>query len=223
MAAWRMLHIVRRERPALLMRYVRLEPPREAAIPPGYQIRSRQPGDDDRWVELLQACATFGDWDLDRLASEMRGLLRDVQFFAIHDGMLVASTGILERQLRGRPGLELAWVARHPEHRGNLLGLSVTVRALRAGLASSPGRPIHLHTDDHRLTAIGMYLDLGFAPDLTGHRSFPRRWEAVFRDLVRRRERSIGSGEATAGGGDDGPAPAPGQRTGQRNPPACGR
>ena len=97
-----------------------------------------------------------------------------------------------------------------PAHSGNQLGLAVMVRAMRAALALPGRRPVYLYTDHHRLTAIAMYLDLGFAPDLTSHRSYPGRWEAVFRALARRGRRTGKSGEAAPGGREDPPAPVPG-------------
>lgn len=202
--------LLRRQRPGLLMRYARPAAPTEIEAPAGYEIRAWRPGDDEGWVDLLNASGAFGSWTPARLAAETRGLLREAQFFAVQEGKLVAATGILARSLRRKPALELAWVARHPAHGGKELGRAVVIRALRAALALPGRRPVHLYTDDHRLTAIAIYLDLGFVPDLRSHRSYPGRWEAVFRALARRGQRATGSGEAAADRGEDGPASAPG-------------
>lgn len=209
-AAWRALQVARRERPGLLMHYVPEGAPDEVAAADGYEIRAWQPGDEDAWVELMVASGAVGEWDLARLNRETRGLVRRAQFFAVWDRTLVAATGILDRPLRGRPALELAWVVRHPAHVGNQLGLAVITRALRAALALPGERPVYLYTDDHRLTAIAIYLDLGFAPDLSSHRSFRARWEAVFRALALRGRRRVAGSASPDGRGD-----APGSPSGK--------
>ncbi|MGE3075581.1 MAG: GNAT family N-acetyltransferase [Dehalococcoidia bacterium] len=134
----------------------------------------------------MNASDTFGEWDAERLRRENEGLIREAQVFAVENGRLVAATGVLERPLRGKPALEMAWVTRHPAHAGLGLGRAVFIRALREVLARRPGTLVYLYTDDHRLTAIEMYLDLGFVPELRSDRSYPGRWERVFVALVRR-------------------------------------
>lgn len=210
-AAWWMLRTARRERPALLMRYGLSVAPPEIAAPAGYELRAWRPGDDGRWVDLMNASGAFGRWDRARLSTETRGLLRETQSFAVQGERLVAATGILDRPLSGRPALELAWVVRDPAHSGKQLGTSAMVRALRAALALPGGRPVYLYTDAHRLTAIRIYLDFGFVPDLTSHRSYPLRWEAVFRDLAVRGSSPALSVPPAADGGGERPASRPGQ------------
>ena len=210
--AWRTLNLFQRGRPALLMRHVTIVP--AAVVPPsGYEIRTWQPGDNEQWVALLEATGTFGKWSSERLAAETVGLIRDAQFFAVHGATIVAATGLVSRLLAGRPALEVAWVARHPAHRGHELGRSLLVRALRAAEEMPGSRPIYLYTDDHRLTAIDLYLDVGFVPDLTRHRSYPARWEEVFRGLACRRRRAASSAEDRPGSGENRPAAAADQRT----------
>lgn len=187
--AWRVLTAVRRERPGLLMRYPLRAAPARVEAAPGYTVRAWQPGDDSGWIDLLNASGAFGRWDESRLVMEMDGLVRAAQFFALvaEGGQLVACTGVLARPLAGRPALEIAWVARHPGHAGRKLGLAVVTHAMEAALAQPGAPPLYLYTDDHRLTAIRMYLDLGFVPDLTSHRSYPRRWQGAFLALARRK------------------------------------
>lgn len=198
---------IKREEPGLLMRYAGITTPPPVPLPPGYEVRSWRDGDDAAWVRLMQVSGAFGDWDATRLAKETRGVLHETQFFAVHDGALVAATGVIARPLAGEPALELAWVARDPAHRGHRLGLAVIVEALRTSLALPGSRDVFLYTDAHRLTAIGIYLDLGFAPDLTSHPAYARRWELVFRRRAERGTRGESvSAELAASGGGHGPA-----------------
>jgi GNAT superfamily N-acetyltransferase len=158
-----------------------------------YTVRAWRPGDEAGWVALLHESGAFGDWDLARLKQETRGLVPEAQFFACHEGQIVAATGVLDRPLGGQPGLEIAWVVRHPRHAGHELGLAVTTRALRAAAELRPPRPIYLYTDDHRLTAVAMYLKLGFVPDTRAHHSYAARWEAVLSALQSREQRPDGA------------------------------
>ena len=184
---------------------------RGAAV--GYEIRTWQPGDNEQWVALLEATGTFGKWSSERLAAETVGLIRDAQFFAVQGATIVAATGLVSRPLAGRPALEVAWVARHPAHRGHELGRSLVVRALRAAEEMPGSAPIYLYTDDHRLTAIDLYLDVGFVPDLTRHRSYPARWEEVFRGACVPRAKGSQLSEDWPGSGENRPAAAADQRT----------
>jgi len=209
-AAWRTLTALRRTEPGLLMRYGSANVPEPLDPPPGYELRSWQPGDDEEWIELLNASGSFGQWDHERLATEAEGLVRTAQFFIVHRQHLVAATGILERQLDRLPGLELAWVVRHPSFKERRLGRCTVIRALRSALEWSPPRPIFLYTDDERLTAIEIYLELGFIPDLESHKSYPRRWQAVNAALALRKTAAL-SEETPAAGGHEVPASPAGQ------------
>lgn len=204
------------------MRYGSAIAPEPFDPPPGYELRPWQSGDDEKWIDLLNASGSFGKWDRERLATESQGLVRSAQYFMVHQQRLVAATGILERPLDRLPGLELAWVVRHPAFKERGLGRCTVIRALRAALEWSPPHPIFLYTDDERLTAIEIYLELGFIPDLESHKSYPRRWEAVAKALTWRSAAAV-SEETSATGGDRVPDSRSGQGSGERQPPASGR
>ncbi len=163
------------------------EVPAPAVTRDGYTLRQWQPGDDPGWVALLNESGAFGDWDEARMGVEMVGLLRECQYFAVCGTKLVAGAGVLERSLHKRTAMEIGWVVRDPSFKGQQLGLGVTLAALKSAQGVASGRPIYLYTDDHRLAAIEMYLDLGFIPDLHSHRGYPKRWERVFKELALRR------------------------------------
>lgn len=187
---WRTFNLIRRTRPGLLMRYAASVPPAEIEPPTGYEVRAWRYSDREPWLELMNSSGSFGEWDSARLEQENRGMLPEAQMFVQHAGRLVAATGALDRPLRNKPALEMAWVTRDPSQSGKGLGRLVFVRALRAVLEQHPGTPVYLYTDDERLTAIQLYLELGFVPDLRSHRSYPRRWERAFVALARRAPRA---------------------------------
>jgi mycothiol synthase len=173
------------EPPGLTMIYVAAAAP-TAALPPEYSIRTWQPGDDPAWLQLLNENAAFGPWTTERLDRENESLVYEAQFFIVHEGRLVATTGIYDRTLHGRPAWEVGWVAVDSRQRGRGLGRAVVATAVGAALAL-PERPIFLSTDSFRLPAIAIYLELGFVPELTTHAGYPARWEAVFGELARYR------------------------------------
>ena len=189
---WTTLQWLKHERPGLLM--VHEGPGLPFVAPPlgsDIELRSWEPGDDAGWIALLNANGSFGSWDLDRLATETAGLIKEGQYFAVSAGKLAAGAGVLERPLSGQPALEIGWVVRHPEFKRKGLGLSVTLAALDYALNTAANRTVYLYTDDHRLTAISMYLDLGFQPRIRSHRSYAKRWDKVFRDLAARNESGL--------------------------------
>jgi len=184
---WKALRKLRDDDPGLLMWFASPSAPPVPALPPPFSMRAWQAGDDEAWIGLLNASAAFGEWDAARLATETRGLVPETQVFIVEGDSLVAGTGAFERQVQGMAGLELGWVVRHPGVRGAALGEIAFIAALRKARAIADGRPIFLYTDDHRLTAIEIYLRMGFVPDLQADGAFPKRWERVFRALARRR------------------------------------
>ena len=169
------------------MRYTAAEAPELKEPDAPYAIRLWSEGDDDNLLSLLDASREFGRWSAPRFAREMRGLMREAQFFAWEGDVMAAATGVLDRPLDGSPAWEIAWVVRDPGHRGFGLGEAVVRHSVHAALKQFDPRPVFLYTDDERLTAIQIYLDLGFEPDLESHRSYRPRWKRIERALADRR------------------------------------
>jgi mycothiol synthase len=157
--------------------------PPKPVLPDGYILRGWKPGDDVGWLALLNANGSFGPWTAKRLSGENRTLVRSGQRFIVRDDLLVATTGVYDREIAGCPRWEIGWVAAHPAHTGRGLGKAV-VGAATAAAVGLGGRPIALYTDDHRLPAICIYLELGFVPDLTTDPGYGRRWERVHAALA---------------------------------------
>lgn len=162
--------------PQLRMGYQPAIPPAVDGIPAGYRLRSYEAGDEQGWVELLNANAELGEWNLERVRGILAGGLQG-QFFVAAGPQLAACAGVHDALLDGVAYWEIGWVASHPGHRGRGLGAQVTAAALAHAL-TLPTRPIVLRTDDFRLPAIKVYLKLGFTP-LFDHSSYPERWRLI--------------------------------------------
>lgn len=183
---WRTLQRLRNPAPGLLMHYEGPATLPMPVAPEGHILRTWQPGDDESWITLLNDSQTFGAWDAERLEVEMATLVREAQFFVVQGEALVAATGIHARKLDGRDAFEVGWVVRHPRHSGRGLGRITVQAALSIAQEVEPHRRVFLYTDDYRLTAIQMYLDLGFVPDLQKHPRYAERWDRVRAELARR-------------------------------------
>lgn len=134
---------------------------------PGYGLRTFQPGDEDAWVALLSS-GDFGAWDrgrLDRmLAGERARLLREGIFFATDGDQLVGTACVFLHHVENVEIPELGWVVVDPNHRRCGVGRQVCLTAL--GFVRDLGHEyVYLLTEDYRLSAINMYLRLGFEPE----------------------------------------------------------
>ncbi len=131
---------------------------------------------DRTWFERVQAASgwqvTEEQWD-----QLLTDLLPGSVVFAVNDKEPVAVACVLSREDRWR---ELAWVAVAAEHRGKRLGKMVCSTLIRQLLASGEHR-IFCSTQDERLAAIRIYLEIGFYPV---HREEKiDRWRSICNNL----------------------------------------
>lgn len=157
----------------------RLEQLPIADVPSGYRLRTYQPGDEPSFFHVM-SLAGFERWDMTTLLPWLQKILPEGWFVVEHEasGQLVATAMAVHNPNPYYPfGGELGWVAAHPGHTGQGLGMvvcaAVTARLLR-GFYSH----IYLHTDDERLPAIKTYLKLGYRPVLLTA-DMAARWEIV--------------------------------------------
>ncbi|NKB70856.1 MAG: GNAT family N-acetyltransferase [Candidatus Latescibacteria bacterium] len=167
-------------KPQLRMEYGRGKDPSKPQLPPGYQLRPFRSGDEEAWAQLLNANGELGQWDRQRIDGLLAGgLVPEAQFFVEWGGQLISCTGVFDRgEATPEPLWEIGWVANHPEHRGKKMGAVTTVAATIAARSMVP-RTIYLLTDDFRIPAIKVYLQLGYEPDYS-HSTFPQRWADIF-------------------------------------------
>jgi mycothiol synthase len=146
-------------------RFAALEPP---VVPAGYGLRNFRPGDEDAWIAVLSTAA-FGEWDrarLDRLLSGERSIMPyEGIWFATRDDVPVGGLCTFFYRREAAPAAEIGWVAVVPEHRGRGLAGAMCTAALR--FIHAQGVPYaFLKTEDYRVTAINLYLRLGFEPEM---------------------------------------------------------
>jgi mycothiol synthase len=165
-------------------------PPRVPRPPKGYRLRTWREGDAAGYVAVMRA-AGFDAWTEENVANVLKSVLPEGLFFVMHEatGRIVATTVACHNPIDHHPfGGELGWVAVDPAHRGRRLSAvtnaAVVRRFLRAGFAN-----IYLRTDDFRLPAVRLYLDLGFVPFLFQD-DMEGRWRKVFSELKRDWDRS---------------------------------
>lgn len=152
---------------------------RSLPLPPAYEIRTWKAGDDEGWSRLMRA-AGFADWGPEPMRVALDAALPEGVFFAVHrpDGGIVATAMAGHNGTVLHPfGGELGWVATDPAHRGHRLGAAVTAEATRRFLAAGY-REIYLRTDDFRLPAVKIYLELGWSP-LLHLPDMEHRWSVI--------------------------------------------
>jgi mycothiol synthase len=155
-----------------------LQPPH---LPPGYGLRTFQPGDEEAWIALLNS-GDFGGWDrvrLDRMLAGERAPIPHVGiFFATHQSQLAGTACTFLYP----DAAELGWVVVHPDHRGQQLS-EVLTQAVLAFTQARGYDYVYLKTEDFRLAAIKTYLRVGFEPEMVDP-SHLAWWAAARRALM---------------------------------------
>ena len=149
----------------------------DVPLPDGFAQRGYRPGDEDGWLALLKA-AGFTEWDRPRIDEYLEDPERREGSSVIVEGDTMVAATFATRICRD--GAELAlldYVICSPERRR--LGLGRAVCTAVARFHVERGCPsVSLYTDDWRLPAIGLYLSLGFEPDMR-REDMPGRWAAI--------------------------------------------
>ena len=168
----------------------------EPRVPHGYALRTFREGDEDGWLSVL-GTGGWDAWDRDRLDALLAGGPAEVP----RDGVVFATAG--ERivgaactTLHGGQALaaaEVGWVVVDPAHRGRGLARAIVLAML--GLAREHGyRYAFLNTEDFRVPAVRLYLDLGFEPEMVDP-AHPAWWAALREQLDA--ERRTGARDST--------------------------
>ena len=163
----------------LMMRWPVGRPAPEVSLPPGYRLRLLRDDDEAGLLSVLHG-AGFTGWDEADIVRTRNETLSGGYFVVEHEkeGRVVASAFCRHHPWAGLPNAgEVSFVAGDPAHRGKGLGRAVTAavvdRFLEAGY-----RNIYLRTDDCRLPAIKVYVDLGFEPWIATE-GMEERWGKV--------------------------------------------
>jgi len=143
------------------------------AVPDGYRLRSYRAGDEQAWVDLINAAFSTEKRTFDPLVRESferefplsHGESREWILLAERtpDGALAGTTTAWEAEFEGRRMGLVHWVAVDPAHRGRRLGEALLAAALHAMKARGHTEAF-LNTNTALATAVQLYERLGFVP-----------------------------------------------------------
>jgi mycothiol synthase len=170
----------------VLPAHVLADPP-TPELPEGYALRVYRETDADALI-ALERKAGFQKWDRELLDEMLACALPRGIFVVEHAGELVATAMATHNPTERHPfGGEVGWVAGDPAHSGRGLGRAVCAAVIRR-YAEAGYERVYLATDDARLPALRIYLQLGFEP-LMYAPGMEERWRAVRRKLQEYDER----------------------------------
>lgn len=142
--------------------------PRFPQLPDHVELRTYRQSDGPGLRALLET-GTFGAWPAERLDALFVHAVDRLDehgiHLAVHDGVPIGHCCLMVRDESEATVGKLGWVVVHPNWRGKQIGRAVCVAALH----DANGRGLDtvlLNTEDFRLPAVRLYLDLGFAPVL---------------------------------------------------------
>lgn len=157
----------------------------EPTLPREYHLRQMEESDLDDYL-VLREKAGFGGWDRERVECAISHALPG-GFFGVEylpERKIVASAIANHSPHSRHPNAGvLDWVMADPDHAGRGLGRVVTAAVTRLLIQRGYQR-IYLLTDDWRLPALAVYLQLGWEPFIA-EPGMQARWDAVRKQLKR--------------------------------------
>lgn len=155
----------------------------EIELPPGYRLRQLEEADMLSYLTLREKTG-FGGWTLQDVQRAMQNALPG-GFFVVEylpEGSIVASAIANHSPSPHHPnGGVLDWLMADPGHTGKGLGRAVTIAVTRL-LIERGYRRIYLLTDDWRIPALKIYLQLGWQPLILSE-EMQARWNHVKKSL----------------------------------------
>jgi mycothiol synthase len=139
----------------------------EIVLPSGYHMRSYREGDETAWADIINRAGDLGEYTPEKAMNALIGSTKfhpeGLLFVMTDDGEPVATAcAWLPEQFEWRWG-QLHMVAVVPEHQGKRL--SYWVSAAVCDVYRRWGVPeVQLTTDEFRLAAVKVYVNLGFRP-----------------------------------------------------------
>lgn len=161
----------------------RMADPPTWTVSDGYTLRTFREGDEDPYLALMLD-AGFEYWTEDNVREVVARAGPDGVFFVEHPGssrIVATAMGWYRPHENFRDASEMGWVAAAHDHRGRGLGRVVVSAATRT-LLENGAKAIYLLTDDWRLPALKVYLEVGYVPyhGVVGSR---QRWRVVCAEL----------------------------------------
>ena len=147
-------------------------------ISKNYSIKQYSKSLEKSWIKLLEMGEFDGDWNENTLQEFMFSIERQKGSRLIVEGNKVvastfASSSIYEKKEVGR----LDFVVTHPMHRKKGLGKSICLSVINH-FVEKDYKKVILQTEDWRVSAISIYLKLGFRPVYTNNK-MKKRWEKI--------------------------------------------
>jgi predicted dehydrogenase/ribosomal protein S18 acetylase RimI-like enzyme len=150
-----------------------------AKLQDGYSIRNYQPGDEQAWLDICNPAINM-TWNMEDLKEKLINVswfTPEHLLFVCHQQNIVGTACAWQLRADEKKVGYVHMVAVRPEYRGKGLGRLLTLKVLHY-LKKQGFRESKLNTDEFRLPAISLYLDLGFKPVIKDD-SIRQRWSAV--------------------------------------------
>ncbi|MCQ6564036.1 GNAT family N-acetyltransferase [Paenibacillus mendelii] len=145
----------------------------------GYSIRTFQPGDEAAWESIIGEA--FGGAYLFEHMTKDDPYAPERVFFVCSDDQPVATASAWWRPQWGEFTGYLHMVGVLPSQAGKRLGYTASLAAMHRMAEENRSRAI-LNTDDFRIPAIKIYLNLGYEP-VVDHPSHYDRWKLILTQL----------------------------------------
>ena len=166
--------------PQLIM-YADLANLPELNLPQDISIRSYKEGEESLWLNIIDT-AFESSYNFDEYMKKDSAYKPERILFACIDGKPVATASAWYVERYGEDTGYLHMVGALPEYKGRKLGYLISLAAM-IKMKQDGFKRVVLQTDDFRLPAIKIYLDLGFEIDLNSHKSIPERWEKIMLNM----------------------------------------
>lgn len=168
--------------PQLLMRLASLDDLPEPRVTEGAVLREAS-ADDEPALAALLSQSFESSWTPEAVAASLTRAEDVDRVYVLSVRGELKATGSARVDQRNTPGAGYVhWVATTPSARRCGYGKAVCLAVLRR-FAALGLREAVLETDDHRLSAIRLYLALGFKPE-PRHRADKERWDRILAALA---------------------------------------
>jgi len=134
-------------------------------LPSGYELRGYEEGDESKWADLINLGGFGQQFDSDRIVEYMESPERRAgSSIVVKQGEILAATfATIQKETDNLSSLD--YVVSHPDYRGLGFG-RIVCEAVVKYFVEIGRNDVILHTDDWRLPALGLYLGMGFVPNL---------------------------------------------------------
>jgi len=134
-------------------------------VPSGYELRGYQSGDELAWANLINQGGFGEKFTAKRVVEYMESSERRAgSSIVVKKGVILAATfATIQEEADNLSSLD--YVVSHPDYRGLGFG-RIVCEAVVKYFVEIGRNDVILHTDDWRLPALGLYLSMGFVPNL---------------------------------------------------------